>query len=53
MARNTIKIGDELFSPQHGYIRIEDIRGKGKDREFKISLLDVEYWLPISKITRS
>ena len=53
MVRNTIKIGDELFSPQHGYIRIEDIRGKGKDREFKISLLDEVYWLPISKITRS
>jgi hypothetical protein len=50
MARPTFKIGDELFSPQHGFIRIEEFRGKGKDKEFKISILDEEYWLPVSKI---
>ena len=50
MAKRTVKIGDELFSPTYGFIRVEEFRGNGKDKEFKISLLDEEYWLPVSKI---
>lgn len=51
MATKGVKKGDKLFSPTHGFVEVEDIRGKGKDREFKISILDQEYWLPLSKIT--
>jgi len=32
------------------FTRVEEFRGNGKDKEFKISLLDEEYWLPVSKI---
>jgi hypothetical protein len=47
-----LKIGDKIFSPENGFLHIEGLRGKGKDREFKISIMDKEYWLPISKINR-
>jgi nitrogen regulatory protein PII len=45
-----VRIGEKLFSHNHGFVTVEDVRGKGKNQEFKISILDKEYWLSASKV---
>jgi hypothetical protein len=45
-----LKVGDQLFSDRLGFVNVEAFRGKGKDQEFMIKVLDEEYWVPISKV---
>jgi len=45
-----LKVGDELFSPQNGFVRVEALRGKGKGKEFMFKVLDKEYWVLVSKV---
>jgi len=45
-----LKIGSKIFSPQHGFLEIEKIRGNGKDKEVCFSILDKEYWIPAKQV---
>lgn len=45
-----VRIGEKLFSTNFGFVIVEDIRGKGKKQEFKIKILDEEYWIPTTKV---
>ena len=45
-----MKIGETLYSPRFGMMKIEDIRGKKPNREAKITILDKEYWIPEDRI---
>lgn len=36
--------GDKLFSPQHGFVTIQDTRGYGGNREFCIDIAGEKVW---------
>jgi len=44
------KKGDKLFSPQHGYVTIEGVRGYGLKKEFMIVVGDEKVWYTASQI---
>jgi hypothetical protein len=45
-----VRIGDEIFSPNLGFLRIEADRGAGKEREIMFTILKEEYWIKSSKV---
>jgi hypothetical protein len=38
------KKGDKLFSPQHGFVTIENVRGYGMKKEFMIDVGGEKVW---------
>jgi hypothetical protein len=46
----SVKVGDKIFSPQHGFLEVLEIRGSGRNKEVKFEELGKPFWVLASRI---